>query len=79
MQFDIYQNSYDPPVPYISFMENGNPEVHLAESGTLPFELYGETPVHAWISYDAASTRAFGLRRALRRRASRPSLCSPTK
>ena len=27
--------------------------MHLAESGTLPFELYGETPVHAWISYDA--------------------------
>ncbi len=55
VQFDIYQNSYDPPVPYISFMEDGNPEVHLAESGTLPFELYGETPVHAWISYDAGS------------------------
>ena len=53
VQFDIYQNPYDSPVPYISFMENGNPEVHLAESGTLPFELYGETPVHAWISYDA--------------------------
>ena len=55
VQFDIYQNTYDPPVPYISFMEDGNPEVHLAESGTLPFGLYGETPVHAWISYDAAS------------------------
>jgi len=55
VQFDIYQNGYDPSVPYISFMEDGNPEVHLAESGTLPFELYGETPVHAWISYDAAS------------------------
>ena len=55
VESDIYQNSYDPPVPYISFMEDGNPEVHLAESGTLPFGLYGETPVHAWISYDAAS------------------------
>ena len=56
VQFDIYQNSYDPPVPYVSFMENGNAEEHLAESGMLPFALYGETPVRAWVSYDADKT-----------------------
>ncbi|MGO8905596.1 MAG: IPT/TIG domain-containing protein, partial [Solirubrobacteraceae bacterium] len=57
VQFDIYQNSYDPSVPYISFMENGNAEEHLAESATpLTFPLYGETPVRAWVLYNAAQT-----------------------
>ena len=57
VQFDIYQNTYDPPVPYISFMENGNAETHLATSAApLPFALYGETPVRAWIVYNATKT-----------------------
>ena len=57
VQFDIYQNGYDAAgVPDISFMENGNAEQHVAESGVLPFELYGETPVRAWIVYDAEKT-----------------------
>ncbi len=54
VQFDIYQNTYDPAVPYISFMENGDAETHLATSESpLPFPLYGETPVRAWVVYDA--------------------------
>ena len=57
VEFDIFADSYDTAgVPDISFMENGDQEAHLAESGVLPFPLYGETPIHAWISYDAAAT-----------------------
>jgi hypothetical protein len=56
VQFDIYRDPFDPEVPYISFMENGEPENHLAESGTLPFSLYSETtPVWAWVEYDAST------------------------
>jgi hypothetical protein len=56
VQFDIYKDPYDPPVPYVSFMENGNPETHLAESATpLPFALYGEQ-VWGWVDYDAETT-----------------------
>jgi Legume lectin domain len=56
VQFDIYKNTYDPSVPYISFMENGNAQNHLAQSETpLPFQLYSETPVMAWVVYNSAT------------------------
>jgi hypothetical protein len=55
IEFDLYQDPYDPPVPYVSFMENGAYYTHIAESGKLPFELYGE-PVWGWVNYDAETT-----------------------
>lgn len=53
VEFDLYQDTYDPPVPNVSFMENGNPETHL-ESKPTTFPLYDEH-VWAWIDYQAST------------------------
>jgi hypothetical protein len=54
VEFDLYRDPYDPPTPNVSFMENGNPEDHLATEPT-PFPLYDEH-VWGWIDYNAEKT-----------------------
>lgn len=53
VEFDLFQDTYDPSTPNVSFMENGNPEEHLATKPT-PFALYDEH-VWAWVDYNAAT------------------------
>ena len=54
VEFDIFRNPYDPNVPNVSLLTNGNLKKHLETSDTpLSFPLYGHTAVLAWIVYEA--------------------------
>jgi hypothetical protein len=54
VEFDIFRNPYDPNVPNVSLLENGNLKKHYETSDTpLSFPLYGDTAVLAWIVYEA--------------------------
>jgi hypothetical protein len=54
VEFDLYRDPYDPPVPNVSLMENGEPEDHIATEPT-PFPLYDEH-IWSWIEYNAEKT-----------------------
>jgi hypothetical protein len=57
VEFNIYRAPYDPGVPSISLMDEGNPKKYLdIDEWPLSFPLYGETPVLAWVVYNAEKT-----------------------
>ncbi len=56
VEFDTFQDGFDPPTPYVALMENGDDTNHVATSATpLAFPLYGGAIVSARIVYDATA------------------------
>jgi hypothetical protein len=55
IEFDTYQNGWDPNNNHVGVMRNGDETTHLAVA-TPAFALAGGAPVDAWIDYAAATT-----------------------
>jgi hypothetical protein len=55
VEFDTYQNPWDPNNNHVGVMRNGDETMHLAVA-TPAFALAGGAPVDAWIDYAAATT-----------------------
>jgi hypothetical protein len=55
VEFDTYQNAWDPNANHVGVMRNGNETTHLAVA-TPAFALAGGAPVDAWIDYASATT-----------------------
>jgi beta-glucanase (GH16 family) len=57
IEFDAWSNhpdGYDPPTQHVGITVDGDMKHHLATADP-GFSLHSQGPVHAWVSYDAAS------------------------
>ena len=52
VEFDIWQNNYDPNANHVGIMVNGDETTHLAV-GTPSFNMAGGGVLNAWVDYDA--------------------------
>jgi hypothetical protein len=55
VEFDTYQNTWDPNANHVGLMSNGNNQTHLA-TYTPPFTMAGGGLLYAWIDYNATTT-----------------------
>jgi MYXO-CTERM domain-containing protein len=53
VEFDTWQNGFDPDNNHVAVLADGAVEAHLAVAPA-PMDLNGGDPVNVWISYDAA-------------------------
>jgi hypothetical protein len=55
VEFDTFQNAWDPNANHVGIMENGNNNVHQA-TGTPSFTMANGGKLYAWIDYNAPTT-----------------------
>lgn len=55
IEFDVFQNTWDPNDNHVGVMTGGNEMVHVAV-GTPTFTMASNVPIDAWVDYDSATT-----------------------
>ncbi|HEY3820770.1 MAG TPA: L-type lectin-domain containing protein [Polyangiaceae bacterium] len=55
VEFDVYQNTWDPNANHVGVMTGGDETTHVAVA-TPAFQLASNVPIDAWIDYTAATT-----------------------
>jgi Legume lectin domain len=55
VEFDTFQNTWDPNANHVAVMSNGNNQTHLA-TYTPPFTMAGSGIIYAWVDYNGATT-----------------------